>query len=360
MVVRKIFSLAFMLLLSFLYLQVSFAKEDVEKEFLYLKRLSAKGFPEAEIKLGKFVLNRKVLLSRADLKFVLRTLKDAYRNGYTEAALLIAKILSRYGYKNKSIFWYKEALKHNLFDDEYLKITNYLSFRELKILERLAKGNPRIYLELGDYFYKYNDFPAALHYYQFAVRYGSVKAKLMIGKCLYRLGNESLALDTFYTLYKQGVVKAAVELGKIFESKADLLGYGSCDFFSATSYKDYLKRKSALFEKKYDLYSLSIKWFRKALPETKQYIARVLEKQRKFNPLIKKSVSLKKLPDSIDALKLLCRRNVPEAEIKLAVISKKRSLKFRTAVLFLYSHYGFEVSNYLNITQLATYGPEAP
>jgi len=299
----------------------------------------SKPYLEKGFKEGYFCYGYSLLLEGKP-KEAIPFLIKAYRKGFKKASYYIGKAYLEFGNKKKAAYWYLKAIEDGFVNNDYFKTTTYISKGELDKLYQLGKKFPVLYLYLGDYFFRNEFYDAALYYYHLAIRYGFKRAKLMAGLSLHRLGNKKEALNTLYSLYKEGDKKGAEAIALLIERDADLLG--GCTVLNAKTPEDFVKKRAEVFKEKKELYTLSAKFYRLASDEKNSF--RVLRKAEFYSPSKKRKEffpsGLKVDSLSYGELRELCLRGEEWAELLLA---KKRGKDFLKAAKEFYRAFGFKV-----------------
>lgn len=301
------------------------------------KTLSEKGFKEGDFCLGY------ILLSEGKPERAIPYLMRAYRKGFKKAAYYLGKAYEAVGDRKKAAYWYFEDLKNGHITDKFFRTTRYISGAQLKELNKIAKKHPIVYQYLGDYFFNSGFYDAALYYYHIAIRYGFERAKFMAGLSLYKLGNRREALNTFYSIYKEGNLRGAEEIASLLEKEADRSA--GCAAEEARTPEEFVKRKAEIFRRKEQLYKTAAEFYK--LSKDTQGYRRVLKKMEYYSPnyrgklLIPDSLNISRVPYS-EALKQ-CREGKEWAEL---FVASRRGKSFLKAAEEFYRAMGFVISNH--------------
>lgn len=300
--------------------------ESVAKEY------SKKGFKEGDFCYGY------VLLKEGKPGKALPYLIKAYRKGFTRASYFVGKAYEMIEENKKASYWYFKAIEEGNVNSDFFRTARYISKSQLDELYSLGRQHPIIYLYLGDYFFRSDFYDAALYYYQLAIRYGFERAKLMAGLSLYKLGNKNDALNTLYSLYKEGDRKGAEAIGTLLEREADT--YGGCTAEKAKSPKDFVKERAGVFKEKERLYTLAARFYN--LAGDKKSAERSSRKALFYSPEKKGKELLPKNARKLSYSEVLglCREGVEWPEL---LVASKRGKEFKRAAEEFYTSMGFRL-----------------
>lgn len=327
-----------MLLSSCLPYQISYCLQGKIKDPVSLesvaKEYSKKGFKEGAFCYGF------VLLNEGKPKEALPYLLKAYKKGFKKASYFIGKAYEVLKERNKASYWFFKAIEDGIVNQDFFRTAQYISKPQLDDLYSLGKKHPIIYLYLGDYFFRSELYEAALYYYQLAIRYGFTRAKLMAGLSLYRLGNKEDAINTLYSLYKEGDSKGAEAIGILLEREADV--YGGCTAERAKTPKEFVKERAKVFKEKKELYTLAAYFYSKA--GDKESAKRCLKKAKLYFPQQK---GKRLLPTDINQFSYreelqTCRKGYEWSEF---LIASKRGEEFKRAAEDFYTSMGFIIED---------------
>lgn len=302
--------------------------ESVAKEY------SKRGFKEGAFCYGFALLNE------GKPKKAIPYLLKAYKKGFKKASYFIGRAYEMLKDRNRASYWFFKAIEDGIVNQDFFRTAQYISKPQLDKLYDLGKKYPVIYLYLGDYFFRSELYEAAFYYYQLAIRYGFTRAKLMAGLSLYKLGNKEDALNTLYSLYKEGNSKGAEAIGVLLEREADV--YGGCTAEKAKTPKEFIKERAEVFKEKNELYTLATHFYSKA--GDKESAERCLKKAKFYSPQQK---GKRLFPTNTNQFSYkeelqLCRKGYEWPEF---LIASKKGKEFKRAAEEFYTSMGFTVDD---------------
>ncbi|WP_457677595.1 tetratricopeptide repeat protein [Thermovibrio sp.] len=230
-----------------------------ESKVPQLKKLADKGFTEAQLCLGEVYLKEGEY--EKGREYLFKALKKEKGKEKGKNFYLIGLTYLREGERKEARRWFWKALSEGYGNEEFFKLSRYISYKELKELDKFGRKNPIIYYYLGNYFLRNGLYQGALFYYQIAIRYGIKEARLKSAIALFKEGNERLAYSILKSEYENGDLTAARILGVLLKEKALSIGRGSCLLVNEeVGIKEFIRERVREIEKRRELLKEALKW----------------------------------------------------------------------------------------------------